>query len=257
MRRTSIPLALLAAVLGAALGLGGPAPARAGDDGAAEESARRENVERIEKDLRRMANSPRAAEKKEDVRKAIEALTVLGGTDAAKAALAAIPMEDEDVEKDVMALVEKVHDKSLVAPLGALVEHKDTRRRFRLHGLVAHALSVIGDVSAIEPLTALVQSEEASVVAAAADALATYKSAPHAKRVEPVKRMVDLFESTWNLRMSVRPEDKIATDRAKQDWEVFGAALRRALQALTGQTQLARPREFRVWWNDHKKDTNW
>ena len=258
MRRTrTIPLALLTAVLGFGLGLAGNAPARAEGDGGAEETARRENIERIEKDLRRMANSPRAAEKKDDIRKAIEALGVLGGSDAAKAALAAIPLEDEDVEKDVVALVEKVHEKSLVAPLAALVEHKDTRRRFRLHGLVAHALSVIGDVSAIEPLTALVQSEEASVVAAAANALATFKSAPHAKRVEPVKRMVDLFESTWNLRMSVRPEDKIATDRAKQDWEVFGAALRRALQALTGQTNLARPREYREWWNDHKKDTNW
>src|SRR5204863_430079 len=38
---------------------------------------------------------------------------------------------------------------------------------------------------------------------------------------------------------------------------VDGEALKLALQALTGQSDLGTPRQFREWWNDHKKDTNW
>jgi hypothetical protein len=235
------------------------APVRADDAPAPslEETARRENVERLGKELKRLAESPRAAQKKDEIRKAIEALSVLKGVDAAKASMNALALDDEDVEKDVARLIESEHAKPLVAPIAALLDHKDYRRRFRLHALLAHALSVIANVEGIEPLTELVRSEDAKVVAAAADALVVFRTAPHARRVEPVKRLLEVFESTWNLKESLRPDDKVASDRAKADWEVYGAACRRALQALTGQAQLVRPRQFREWWNDHKKATNW
>jgi hypothetical protein len=258
MRSTlvAVPLGCLLALAGAP---SGSRVARAEDAPAVspDETAKKENIERLEKSLRRLAGSPRAPEKKDEIRKALEALAVLGGPPAAKAALEALALEDEDVEKDVMKIVETARDKSLVSPLGALVEHKDYRRRFRLHALIAHALGVIGDVSALEPLTGMVQSEDAHVVAAAADALALFRTAPRPKRLEPVRRLIDVFEATWNLKMSIRPEDRVARDRAQKDWEVYGAACRKALQSLTGQAQLTRPREFRDWWNDNKKATNW
>jgi hypothetical protein len=257
--RTPVAAAPLAALLFVAVcgPLTGAPRANAEEAPSNEETARKENIERLGKDLRRMASSPRAAEKKDEIRKALEALGVLGGPLAAKASLEALALEDEDVEKDAMKIVETARDKSLVAPLGALVEHRDYRRRFRLHALLAHALGVIADASALEPLTAMVQSEDAHVVAAAADALALFRTAPRGKRLEPVRRLIDVFESTWNLKMSIRPEDRVARDRAQKDWEVYGAACRKALQALTGQAQLTRPRQFRDWWNDNKKATNW
>ena len=255
-RRTVYALAALALLAGAFP----PSRAFAEDPApppSAEEIARRENVERLEKDVRRMATAPWAASKKDEIRKAVEALGVLGGTAAAKATLAALALDDEEIEKDVMKVVEADHGKALVTPLAALLDGKDMRRRFRLHALVAHALAVIADVSAIEPLTEMIRSEDAGVVAAAADALATYRTASHAKRLEPVRRMIDLFETTWNNKESIRPEDRLRREQARQDWEVFGQALRKSLQALTGQAQLARPKQFRDWWNEHKKDTNW
>jgi hypothetical protein len=254
--RFRVAVASLGCLLAFAGTLGSPV-ARAEDAPSPEEIAKRENIERLGKDLRRMATSPRAPEKKDEIKKSLEALAVLGGPLSAKASLEALALEDEDVEKDVMKNVESARDKSLVAPLGALVEHKDYRRRFRLHALLAHALGVIGDVSAIEPLTGMVQSEEALVVAAAADALVLFRAAPRGKRLEPVRRLIDVFESTWNLKESIRQEDRVARDRAKKDWEVYGAACRKALQALTGQAQLTRPRQFRDWWNENKKATNW
>jgi hypothetical protein len=181
---------------------------------------------------------------------------VLGGVDGAKAALEALAFEDADVETRVFALLETVRDKSLVAPLGALVEHRDYRRRFPLHERIAHALAVIGDASGIETLTTLIGSEEARVVAASADALATFRSAPQEKRRDAVKRMIDLYETTWNLKEGVRVQPQ-QREQARQNWEVYAVALRRSLQALTGQTGLSFPRQFRDWWNDHKKSKDW
>jgi hypothetical protein len=234
-----------------------PPPAPKPAVSAAEVAARREAIERLERNLRRDAGGPYAEKKREEIGKDLDALESLGGADAAEAAIAALAFDDEAVEKRVLAFVETVHEKSLVKPLVAVLEHRDNRRRFRLHAGVAHALAVIADPGAIPALTELVVSEDPTVVAAAADALAVFKSAKHDKRVEPVKRMLGKFESTWNLKMSIRPEDRILTDKAKTEWEVFGAALRKSLQALTGQSQLTHPRQFREWWNDAKKKTNW
>lgn len=252
------PSALLLA-LGVALGSAGPC-ARAEDPKPApsvSDTARKEAVERLEKDLRAMAGGPYAEKKREEIVKDLDALEALGGEDGVLAALEALAFDDDAVEQKVMAFAETVHTKGLVKPLAARLEHRDFRRRFRLHERIAHALAVVADVSALEPLTDLVGSESPRVVAAAADALAAFKSAPRAKRLEPVKRMLDRFESTWNLKESHRAEDRVAMDKARQDWEVYGTALRRALQALTGQTQLSHPRQFREWWNDHKKATDW
>jgi hypothetical protein len=248
-------LVLLGACLAAA-----PFPAALGapeESASAVEAAKKENIERLGKELRKMAQSARAAEKKEDIRKHLEALGSLGGPLAAKAALEALAFDDADVEKDVMLLVETARDRSLVSPLGTFVEHKDYRRRFRLHALVAHALGTIGDVSGIETLTELVQSEDPHVVAAAANALIPFKTAPRQKRLDPVKRMVDRYESTFNLKESARPDLRVEQAEAEKHWEVYGKALRAALQALTGQPNLTHPREFRNWWNDNKKATDW
>ena len=253
-RLMTVALSLIAAL---AAGTACPRAARAEDPLSPAETAKKESIERLEKDLRRMANSPRAEKQKDEIVRALESLGVLGGPEAGKASLPALAFDDEDVEKAVMKVVEANHAKSLVAPLGAIIENKDTRRRFRLHALLAHAFQVIADPIAMEPLTALVESEDAHVVAAAAEALATFKTASHAKRVEPVKRLLEVFETTWNLKESIRPEDRVARDHAKGEWEVYGAAVKKALQALTGQDNLVRARQFRDWWNDHKHDANW
>jgi hypothetical protein len=252
-----VPLALAALL---ALAVSSPAPARADDPPPTppvNEIARREALDKLERSLRKNAASPRAEKLRDEIGKDLEALEALGGPDAAYVALEALAFDDEAVEKRVFALVELTHDKSLTKRLLAVLDARENRRRFRLHAQIAHAFAVIADPLAVEALTDLVGSEDAAVVAAAADTLAGFKQLPHAKRLEPVRRMIDRFESCWNLKESRRPEDKIATDKAKGEWEVYGSALRRSLQALTGQSQLTKPRQFREWWNDAKKATNW
>jgi HEAT repeat protein len=222
-----------------------------------DEKARAEAIDSIRKDLRRMASGPRAAKEKPDILKALESLESLGGPDAAKAALEALPLVDEEVRTRLFAFVEKEHPKSLVKPLAELLEDKRYRRDFDARRRIAHAFAVIADRAAIGPLTDLIQGEDASVVAAAADALATFVSAPHKDRVEPVKRLIDLYESTWNLMNSIRPEDKVISGVMRERWEIYGKSVRAALQALAGRQDLTRPHEWRRWWNDHKKREDW
>jgi hypothetical protein len=251
----SVPCAVLL-LLAVLAGLSPAGSALAEETPTAADEARREAVDRLRRDLKKMAAGPYAAAKKDEILKDIEALAVLGGVDGAKAALEALAFEDPDVETQVFSLVETVHDKALVAPLAALVEHRDYRRRFPLHERIAHALAVIGDVSGIETLTTLIGSEQPKVVAASADALSTFRSAPQEKRRDAVKRMIDLYETTWNLKEGVRVQPQ-QREQARENWEVYSVALRRALQALTGQTGLSFPRQFRDWWNDNKKAKDW
>ncbi len=220
------------------------------------EEARKAAIDSIRRDLHRWAQTGHPEEVKADVLKGLESLATLGGPVVAKVALEAVPLTDPEIRDRVFAIVEKERPKDLVKPLVALTEDRRFKRDFDLHRRVIHALSVIADVSAIEPLTAFLLSEDHHVVASAADALGTFASAPHRLRVEPVRRMIDLYESTWNLMNSIRPEDRVAAKDAKDRWEIYGKSLRTALQALARQT-ITRAREWRDWWNDHKKDPAW
>lgn len=248
-----LPALLLVTALGSATAARGEDPPA---NAAAMEAAREAKLKEIRRDLRKWAQGPYAAEHKDDLLKSLEALHTLGGLDAAKIALEAVFDTDADVRDRLFALVEKVHDKALVAPLAALIEHKDLRRDWDLLRRIAHALTVTADVAAIAPLTTLIACEDEHAVAQAADGLATFGEAKVDEKREAVQRLIDLYESTWNLMNSVRPEDQKAAKVANQKWEVFGAAVRQALQALTAQ-QLARPKDWRRWWNDHKKDAKW
>jgi hypothetical protein len=250
------------ASLGLALLLGTSAPGGADEAppappvAAATEEARKAAIDEIRRDLKRWAASPRIEEVKPNVLKALQSLETIGGEATAKVALEAVAMNEPEVRDRAFAVVEKERPKDLVKTLAALPDDRRFKRDFDLHKRVAHALAVIADVSAIEPLTQFLLSDDAAVVAAAADALGTFASAPHKHRVEPVKRMIDLYEGTWNKKESIRPEDRVAAKQAADDWEVFGKSLRASLQALTRQT-ITRPREWRDWWNDHKKEDSW
>jgi hypothetical protein len=220
------------------------------------EAAREAKLKQLRRELRKWAQGPYAAAHRDDILKILDALATLGGVDAAKAALEVVSFEDKEARDKAFALVEKVHDKALIGPLAALIEHKDFRRDWDLHKRIAHAFAVTADVSAIEPLVTLIASEDEHVVAEAADALGTFGEAKVDQKREAVQRMIDLYESTWNLMNSVRPEDQKAAKIANEKWEVFSGSLRRALQALTLQ-QISRPKDWRRWWNDHKKDAKW
>jgi hypothetical protein len=232
-------------------------PPDAPDAPAPTDAARRSAIKGLKSTLRRLANSPYADSKQDEIRKTLESLASLGGPEAGEAALEGVVLTEEATRDAVFAIVEREHDPSLVEPLAALLEDNRFRRDADLRRRVAHALAVMAAPDAVEPLAGLVRfDEDAEVVAEAAESLATYGAAPLATRKEAVRRLVDLYETTWNYKMSVRPEDKVLSRVATERWTVYARSVRTALQSLTGR-QLSRPQEWREWWNENKKKSSW
>ena len=258
------PRLFLALILGGALCLllCGPAAVSVGaEEDAATERARKNAVKGLRSKIRKLARSPYAhkPEKKAEFLKQLEALSALGGVEAGRAALEALPHTDKDVRDAAFEIVEREHHKTLVKPIVDLLEDKEFRRDADAKRRLAHALSVINDPSAIVPLSDLIRfDEDAEVVAEAADALAGFTTAKLELRKIAVRRLVDLYGSTWNLKESVKADkrDKILRRKATARWKVYGKSLRYALQALTG-VQLSRPHEWRDWWNENKKKKKW
>ncbi|MFV1959662.1 MAG: hypothetical protein ACC662_09655 [Planctomycetota bacterium] len=245
------PLVLL---LGTVLLLAPALPARAE---AVPDAVRKKKIKKLGRTLAKKARSPRAPKYKAEILDLIEALGVLGGPEAAEASLRGVPMDDPAVRDRIFALVEKEHAPALVAPLAALLEAKPYRRDFDLRKRVARSLAVMADFKAVEPLARLVRTDEdANVVATAAESLATYAEAPLPARKVAVKRLIDTYTTTYNLMLSMKPDQKVIASLMKKRYKIYARPIRGALQALTGQ-QLTRPQDWRTWWNKHKKDNDW
>ena len=145
----------------------------------------------------------------------------------------------------------------MVRPLAALLEAKDHRRDVDLRRRIARSLGIVLDPAATVPLTSLIRTDEdAVVVATAAESLSVYGAAPLPLRKDAVKQLVETYTTTYNLMLSIKPDQKVIAGVMKERYQVYATPLRRALQALTG-AQLTRPQEWREWWNEHKKKTDW
>ena len=257
----ALRLALLLLFLAGGL-LGGPtAPGVAAEGDAATERARKNSIKGLKRKIRKLARSPyrEKPEKKAELKKALESVAALGGKEAGLASLEALAHPDTEIRDLAMGTLEREHDASFLGPLVALLEDKEFRRDADARRRVAHALSVVADPKAIEPLSELIRfDEDPEVVAEAADALSGFGAAALAQRKIAVRRLVDLYESTWNLKESVKTaqKDKILRKEAQKKYKVYGKSLRYALQSLTG-TQLTRPHEWREWWNENKKKRTW
>jgi len=227
--------------------------AGAGDEAA--DRVRKRTIKKLEKDLRKEARNPRPLTEERQMRvlELIEALAVFGGADAAEAGLEGVPIRDEQIRDAVFGLVDSEHGPELVGPLSALLEAKAYRRDVDVRKRVARSLSVAADPRAVLPLATLIRSDEdATVVAAAADALATYGAAPLKFRREAVRQLVDVYTTTYNLMLSTKSEQRVIRSVMQKRWKVYAGSVRAALQDLTGQ-RFSRPQEWRTWWNKNKK----
>ena len=224
----------------------------------ASEAARRISIRKLAKELRKRAKGPRATKDKAEILKILESLEVLGGPEAGAAALGAAALDDAEVRDKAFGLAETLHDPSLIKPIAALLEDKRYRQDVDARTRLARSLAIMADASAVPVLTELIRTDEyPEVVAQAAESLATYAGVKLELRKDAVKRLIDTYTSTWNLMMSIREEDKVISAKMREHWKIYGRTVRTALQALTGEQQLTRPQEWRDWWNDHKKRTDW
>ena len=251
---------------GAALAaLAAPLPAVAAEDGASGPEEARDPIEEgrvhtvssLRSKIRKIARGPWAERKRDEVLGYLTALEALGGWEAGRAALEAVWDTDTVIRDRAFGLAEREHHEKLLPTLDDLLEEKDLRRDADLRRRLAHAYAVIASPKSIEKLAELIRSDEpAEVVDEAARALSVHAGAPLQQRREPVRRLVDLYETTYTYMTSIRPEDRIQKQVMTKRWDIYGKTLLATLQALTSQ-QLTRPLEWRRWWNENKKAPRW
>ncbi len=231
---------------------------RADDPPPISDAVRKAAIKKLGKDLRKKARSPRAPKYKPDILALLDSLEVLGGVEAGEAALGAVPFVDEEVRDRAFTLAETWPEPELAKPLIAILEDKAYRQDTDARKRAARSLSIVGDPKGMPALTDLMRTDEdPELIAVVADSLATFASAPLPLRKEAVKRLVNTYTSTWNVMMSIRPEDKVIASKMRKHYQIYGRNIRGALEALTGETGIARPQEWREWWNENKKRTDW
>jgi HEAT repeat protein len=134
-----------------------------------------------------------------------------------------------------------------------LLDHSTLKEIEAVRIGVCRALQGSADPDGAEALRDLLHDREDRVIAASAEAMGAYRYAKEPLRKDLFKSILDIYESTWNLKNSVKPELKTEKRRAERKWEVVEGAMERSLQLLSNVTQ-PDPPSWRRWWNKNKKE---
>ncbi|MFI5402983.1 MAG: HEAT repeat domain-containing protein [Planctomycetota bacterium] len=196
-----------------------------------------------------------------DKPKAIALLKEIGtlkGNDAEAVALVklvkepAVTKQPEVLEECFLAL-KGIGSRKVTGSLVRLLDHSTLKDMEAIRTGVCRALQGSADPDGAEALLDLLHDREDRVIAAAAEAAGAYRYAKEPMRKELFKVILDGYESTWNVKNSVKPELKTEKKRAERRWEVVEAAMERSLQLLSNVTQ-PDPPSWRRWWNNNKKE---
>ena len=196
-----------------------------------------------------------------DKPKAIALLKEIGtlkGNDAEALAVVKLVRETQvqkqpEVLEECFLALKGIASRKVTPQLLKLLDHSTLKEVDAVRIGVCRALQGSADPDGAEALLDLMHDREDRVIAAAAEAAGAYRYAKETLRKEFFKSILDTYESTWNLKNSVKPELKTEKRRAERRWEVIEAAMERSLQLLSNVTQ-PDPPSWRRWWNKNKKD---
>ncbi len=135
----------------------------------------------------------------------------------------------------------------------ALLKHSTLKKEVEIRLGVCRALAGSADPAAVDALIDRLRDVDDTVIAAAAEACASYRYAQEEVRKELFQTVCDLYESTWNQKNSVSPDpkDKVGKVKAERRWEIVEAPMERALQLLSNASENDPP-SWRRWWNKNK-----
>jgi hypothetical protein len=196
-----------------------------------------------------------------DKAKAVSILKEIGtlkGNDAEALAVAKL-VRDSKVQKEPAVLEEcflalkGIGSRKVTPALLKLLDHSTLKEVEAVRIGVCRAFEGSKDPDGAEAIRDMFHDREDRVIAAAAEAAGAYRHAKESIRKDLFKGILDVYESTWNLKNSVKPELKTEKRRAERKWEVIEAAAERSLQLLSNETQ-PDPPSWRRWWNKNKKD---
>ncbi len=207
------------------------------------------------------ADEVAAALAADDKPKAIALLKEIGslkGNDVEALAVAKLVRSPQvqkqpDVLEECFLALKGIGSRKVTPALLKLLDHSTLKDVDAVRIGVCRAFQGSSDPDAAEALTDLLKDREDRVIAAAAEAAGAYRYAKEGLRKDLFKAILDIYESTWNVKNSVNPDDKTGKRRAERRWEIVADAMERTLQLLSNVTQ-PDPPSWRRWWNKNKKD---
>ncbi len=146
-----------------------------------------------------------------------------------------------DTDENALGFIEKSLDRALKAkPI----------MKTEIYEACFAALGKLASPKSIKTLTGFLKYKEPDVIAQAANALKGYAGAPGKIRKEIFEEILKMSEGVYS-----KASADANSPEAKR-WRVYGPAMIEAMKSVSHQDELADPRQFRAWFNDHKK-ANW
>ena len=114
------------------------------------------------------------------------------------------------------------------------------------------ALGGSADPKAVDEICDRMRDRDDHVIAAAMEAAGSFRYAKESIRKELFKTLVSVYVPTWNVKESIKPDEKLRRQRAERKWEIIVKPAEKSLRLLSNTTQ-EDPPAWRRWWNKSKK----
>lgn len=137
--------------------------------------------------------------------------------------------------------------KDASATIAKWIGDKRHRKDLMLQRQLVLSLGKVKDLKQLDELVDLLEDKDATLVAAAAEALSNFKDAPQETRKTLVNELIKVLMSAKGA-MDSNLQDTIARER----YDAIAASIITTLQELTGVDERV-PEKWQSWWNNNKK----
>ena len=162
------------------------------------------------------------------------------------------PKRPPEVMEAAFVALKGIGSRKVTRSLIALFKHSRLKKDPRVRMGILIALSGSADPKAVDEITDRMRDPDDHVVGAAVEAAGAYRYASVAIRKELFKSVVGVYEPTWNMKESIKPDQKTQRQRAERKWEIIAKPSERSLRLLSNTTQ-EDPPAWRRWWNKNKR----
>lgn len=161
------------------------------------------------------------------------------------------PRPPEVVEASFLAL-QGIGSRAVTKELLYLLDTSPYKKDPAIRTGVCRAFQGSADPQGVEAIVDLLRDVDDTVIAAAGEAAGAFRHASEPVRKGLFKEILNVYETTWNLKNSVDPGLRVEQSRAERKWGVIEKPLERSLQLLSNTTQNDPP-SWRRFWNKNKR----
>tara|TARA_R110002126_G_scaffold86474_18_gene208801 strand:- start:7458 stop:8294 length:837 start_codon:yes stop_codon:yes gene_type:complete len=137
-----------------------------------------------------------------------------------------------------------------VKPLESWIGHKAHKKDLALQRKLILALGLTKDEKSIDTLLDLLKNKDATLQAAASEALGNHSGRDEKARKEIFEEVLKIVTAAHNL-----VEQNVTDNIARERYDAIKGSMITTLQIMSGES-LREPNDFRTWWNKNKKK-NW